>query len=239
MLLNKTKFSEFVGVSRQGLEKAIKKGRAIVRKDKKINTEHPVNIAYIAKHNGGRNKQPDPKKYKSPGVLRKDRAAKKLADSKKVSTKKRKPKSPKNYESPHPEDNVEIPTHEDLENETDLEKMYQHQLDKLKTIEEIKSKRVKTAKDRDELIPRNMIKAILGHLVMVDTNEFLSLGNSVGSEIAGIMKINDAKAVIKINKLIEKKCYRIMQHKQKLMKKFLKEIEREIANQQIWMNGYK
>ena len=238
MLLNKTRFSQFVGVSRQGLEKAIKSGRVIVRKDKKIDCKHPENIAYIAKHNDGVEKQPDPKIYKPPGVLRKDRKAKKIATNKKTSTKKRQPKNKNAYESPFPEDNEEVPNQLEYNNidgkdiynlsMEDLKNLGQNNLDKLKTIVDIRNKTIKTAKERGDLIPITLVQKVLGQLFIILRNELLQLGSNCSSEIAGFMKNSNTQSTLKTKKHIDKRTNKIVSHIDRKFMKFLKDIEPNI-----------
>lgn len=223
MLLNITKFAEFAGVSRASINKQIKVGKIIIRNDRKIDTKHAVNADYVAKHNNGIPKQPDPKKYKNPAPLRKSRVEKKVAAQKKKTAK---PKPQKQYESPHPEE----PNPKNIINpktDAELENVLKNEADRLKVIEDIISKRFKRAIERQELIPRQFVRVVLGKLYMIDVNEFLTLGNNIASEVAGMMGINDSKKIIKIGKFVEKKCYRILQHKKRLINKDLKKVNSE------------
>lgn len=234
-LLNITKFAEFAGVSRGAVNKQIKAGKIIVRKDGKIDTTHPDNADYVTKHNNGKPKQPDPKKFKNPSPLRKSRVIKKVADAKKktIKTKSKKkppkskqPKNPKEYESPHKEE--ENP--ESIVNpqtEADLDKVRYNEANRLKIIEDVKTKRFKRDIERETLIPRQFVRAILGKLVMIDVNEFLTLGNNIASEVAGMMGINDSKKIIKIGKFVDKKLYKIINHKKRLINKDLKKVNSE------------
>lgn len=232
MFLNKSKFAEFAGVSRPGIHKAVKSGSVVVRKDGYIDTKHPDNADYVAKHNGGVPKQPDPKKYKNPAPLRKSRVIKKIADSKKKTAKPKSKKKivetkpPKKYTSPHDEEenpkNIINP-----QTEAELDLVRYNEASRLRLIEDVKTKRLKRAIEREQLIPRKFVRVMLGKLIMIDVNEFLTLGNNIASEVAGMMGINDSKKIIKIGKFVDKKLYKIMNHKKRLINKDLKKVNSE------------
>lgn len=86
---------------------------------------------------------------------------------------------------------------------------------------------IKTAKDRQELVERSLVRWLFGILATIDQNEFLTIPANVASEIAGLCGKEDSKTVVKIAKLLEEKMYGVLQHRERVVKDFLEKVKAE------------
>jgi len=99
--------------------------------------------------------------------------------------------------------------------------------DKIKIYEGLKQIRVKTQRDKQELISRKMVRVIFGKLYEIDTNQFLTLKNKVVPDIASIMGCVDASKMLEAEKRIDEELYKILKHIKIEIDKFLKKIGAE------------
>lgn len=211
-LLNKVNFAEFVGVTRPALDKAIRKGLVVLRTDGKLSTKAPLNIDYIIKHNNGKEKQPTSGQFKT----RKEKLNATLIEKKKSSKKKTNKIKPKpKADKPKTSKEKKQTALEGNRFDAELKKT---QLQALKL-------ELETAQIRDSLISREIMQILLGKLFQIDRNEYLTLGAQLATEVAGIFGSTDNKKIAKVDKVIESRLYKILKHKQKLIKVFMKEIK--------------
>lgn len=207
-LLNKKQFAELAGVSRAAVGQACKAGALVIRPDGKLDIDTPVNKSYIEKHQA------------------KARANKsKQSQSKTSSAAKQQPgisKEPQQIieELLLPPENLGF---DGLSRY--LEALSRGSADKLKIIEQIRQLQVKTKKERRELISRDLVSKVYAKLYMIDVNEWRALGANLTPEIAACASIDNNEVMIKIEQVIEKEVFVILQHVKRTMNDFLKEIE--------------
>ena len=91
----------------------------------------------------------------------------------------------------------------------------------------IEKLQVGTAKERQELVDRELVRSLLGNLATIDQNELLTIPANVAPEVAGLCGTDDSKVVLKISKLIEKKLYGVLKHRARLLTDFLKRVKAE------------
>ncbi len=89
----------------------------------------------------------------------------------------------------------------------------------------IEKLQVGTAKERQELVDRELVRSLLGHLATIDQNELLTIPANVAPEVAGLCGTDDSKVVLKVSKLIEKKLYGVLKHRARLLTDFLKAVK--------------
>lgn len=198
MVITKSKFSKIAGVSRAAITRACHAGTLVVRPDGKLDTDNPVNKDYIT-----RNKNKDRKS--------KDKSSQ-AAES-----------SPSEPEI----ENFTLPSGDmDFENlNSYLNTLDRSSTEKLKILEQIRQIQVKTKKERQELISRELISKVFAKLYMVDVNEWRTLGANLAPEIAAIAAIDDDETIIKVGEAIEKEVFIVLQHVKRIVNDFLKTIK--------------
>ncbi len=88
---------------------------------------------------------------------------------------------------------------------------------------QIQQMKVKTDKDRNELISRELLKRVFSKLYAVDQNEFKTLSDKITPEIAAIAQVSDMKKQNQINELIQDECGKILKHIKRILNDFLVE----------------
>lgn len=216
-LLTQSAFAKQIGITRQAISKAIK------------NEMLPVVI-----ENG--------KKYINPvDPIVKEYAEniKSVREDKQKSTKPKKPvkvKGNKKAGKPDPVEEVEKNIPDYLKKISDsgqltyaqIKDMSKLDMDKIKIYEEIKQKRIKTAKDKNELISRKLVRIVLGKYYQIDTNEILTLKNKVVPDIASIMGCTEPEKMLEAEKRIDEELWKILKHIKKVRDDFIKKIGGEI-----------
>ena len=255
-LLNISQFAIFAHVTRPAIYKALKTGRLEKNAKGQINTRHALTRAFIAKHNGG-NPRLDPKTTKPKSKKRdtKPRAKKKTAvrakpkkrdtnpRSKKKTAARAKPKRrtakpakpgpPKSAEAKpkKPKPRAAIPLYgqgsSDNNGEDSEESPTRAQAELDKVYAQIDKYRVQTDKERQTLIDRDLVRVILAQLSAIDVNELLTLGSNIAPDVAGICGKEKPRIILKIQKLIEERCYRVLEHRKKKINEFLDRIKAE------------
>lgn len=103
-----------------------------------------------------------------------------------------------------------------------LSELTKVEIDKIKTYEQIKQIRVKTQKDRRELISRKLVRVIFGKLYEIDVNEFLMLKQKIVPDLAGIFGSTDSEKMLEAEKRIDEELWKILRHIKSELDKFLK-----------------
>ena len=94
-------------------------------------------------------------------------------------------------------------------------------LNQMKTIEDIRSKRVKTDKERGVLIPRETVKRVFSRLYQIYVNQWRTLGMNIAPEIASVIGSDDTKHILKINDIVEREVFKILRQVKKEIKTYV------------------
>jgi len=105
--------------------------------------------------------------------------------------------------------------------EDDLTVQDQLTLNQMKTIEDIRQKRVKTDKDRGVLIPRETVKKLFSRLYQIDVNQWRTLGMNVAPEVAAVIGSDKSGDILKINEIIEDEVFKILKQVKKEIKEYV------------------
>jgi DNA-binding Lrp family transcriptional regulator len=105
-----------------------------------------------------------------------------------------------------------------------LERMTRRQAERQKLIEQILAMQVKTAKERKDLVSRDGAAKVFAKLAAVDTSELHPLGDSISAEVAAALGSDNSEAIIKVKKIIDKRVFRALKHRKRIMEDFLKKI---------------
>ena len=180
-----------------------------------IDTEHPVNKAYIAVRKSRLERRktaglstPGPK----AGTVDRAKEAEII-------------KAVERGEDPSPKSNGSLP---DIAIPSDLSAdLGKYNIDILKSIEQIKGMQVKREKERQELVSRELTQKLFHKIYIVDTNEWKTIGDKLAPDLAAIAGVDDSDIIIKMNQRIEKEVYKILNHTKRIINDFLKGIEAE------------
>ncbi len=198
MVINKSKFSKRAKVSRAAITRACQSGALVIRPDGKLDTDNPVNRDYIVR-NQSKNKKS------------KDGSSQATEPS---------PATPEKKESIFLSGDMDF----DKLNHN-LEALSISSIDKLKVISQTRQIQIKTKKERQELISRELISKVFAKLYMVDVNELRTLGANLAPEIAALAAIDDDEIIIKVGEAIEKEVFAVLQHIKRIVDDFLKTIK--------------
>lgn len=203
-LENISAFARLAGVSRAAVYKAINRGRVIVDKNRQINTTNRLNADFLKSHK--RDEKPAKSKTKP----------KRKTTTKPGSKPRPRPTRPKAKTSGQ---SLDLDDSEDGTTRSDAELQ--------KTLAQITQIHVRTDKERQQLIDRDIVRNMLAKLSAIDVNELLTLGSNIAPEVAGLCGKEKPAIILKISKLIEDRCYRVLEHRQRQIKDFLEKMKAE------------
>lgn len=202
-LISQAAFATKAGVSRQAITKAITVGTVRKRGNGKIDTTDSVNLEYVRKKQKERDKD---QKKDNP---------ERLTES---------------VDKPDFHSLMDSGEYDHLFSGGQPEKidnLTKANAEKLKIIEQIKQIQLKLAKERKELIPKELVQKVFGKIYAIDVNEFQTLPANIIADIASIVGIDDDEKITQLTEVIDKKVFRTLQHIKTTINKFLKEIDAE------------
>lgn len=109
----------------------------------------------------------------------------------------------------------------------DLSKLDKFDVDKLKVIEAIDSARLKNDQLRKTLIDRKLVSVVLGRIHTVDVQEFLAIPIRFAPVAAGLCGKSDEETIHALEKRLNSELYKCLNHVQRIIEKFLDELEDE------------
>ncbi len=216
-----TAFADFAQVSRTAVYRAIETGRLKRRKDGSLDTAQVSNAEFVRSHKQEKPTEPQQRKKK--------RARQKIpgtGEQKKQRRRCRKARPPQDVPYASPFEDVEEPVGGSGEDLHSIDKRYDAEL--RKTLSQIRKIDIASDEARRILVDRNLVRGVLGTLSQIDVNELLTMGANIAAEIAGICGTEDNKKIVKITKRIEGICYQILQHRQRVIKDFLRKVKIEV-----------
>lgn len=98
------------------------------------------------------------------------------------------------------------------------------ELERLKIAESVIKMRTETMAKRGELVSRDTVKTVFAKLAAVDTSELHPLGDSVSGDMAAAYGRDDNESRVKAKAIIDKRVFRAMKHRLRIMQDFLKKI---------------
>jgi ribosomal protein S13 len=222
-------FARIAGVSRACITQRCKEGALVRTPAGKLDTESPVNKAFITKQ------REKGKKSKANLV-----SAKETAAAKKITIPRNSPLSNRVIQAEQESEEILIKGIENAEflesilsGEAvidDLEHISKTSIDRLKTIEQIKDLRIKTELSRNKLIPRELVSRVFSKLYAIDINEFKTLGPAISQDIIPLVGIVEENQIMAIGEMVDKHLRKVLQHIKRIIDDFLKTLEEEIKD---------
>jgi hypothetical protein len=205
--VSKVDYASACGVSRNAVYKAIARGDVVERPDGKIDLDNSTNMTYqkhclqnVAATPPPKKAPKSPKKDSKPANKKKKSIVDKDQSNTKIPPKPDAEKGRTEPKSATETSNAQATLdYDDLDlnaMDPELANMLmggtgdrsKWDVDKFKVIEEIKNKIQARAKERGELIKRDLVREVFGHLWVVDTTEFKTLGIRLAPDIASLVQ---------------------------------------------------
>lgn len=190
-------------ITRQTLNDYVRRGDLIRGKDRKIDTRHPVNAAWLAT----RKLAPLPATGKPAGA----------------------PLAP-HQTPPPPENPLDLINGEgDFDAEMMLEQvaalnfttLTKIQVDKVHKLETLLKVRVERQHKRRELIERALVQTVFSRLYGIDVNELRTIGAKLAPAISGILGCDNPEVILAVEKVIDDEIIKSLAHIKRVMNDFL------------------
>lgn len=216
--ITKYAFSKLVGVANQSVYEAVEKGHLIAGEDDSIDILGKEALAYA---------EMQFHKF-TPAIRKAYNAAIKAAGGKpkRMPRKKKEPTEPEEPAQDNLDDSIDLG---DDGLPRDINACTKNDLDKLKSLESIKTMRFKLSRDRAEFASRELVSAVFMKLYSIDTAEFVSLAATVAPEIASICGVDDGEIIVEVEQFLEGKFYQTLKHIKQTMNVFLQGVKAELV----------
>jgi hypothetical protein len=210
-LTTQSALARLVGVSRQAIYDAIKNEHiphVEQNRKKKIDLDDPRIQNYI-KGNPQRNRKKEEKPKTEP---------------KKGSKKKKEPAEKKS--KPDIKESLELKGEVDLSEVDDLNTLSKYDLERYQKMVVIEKEKIKIAKDRGELIDRDLVVRIFSKIYQIDVNNFLQLSHALAPRIVqSVFKTSDPEKITETTKMIDEELYKTQNYIQREIDEFLESIK--------------
>lgn len=217
-------------ISRQTLNSHVTRGALIRGTDKKIDTDHPTNAAWLQ----ARLEKPPvipyaPQPNTGTGIPRttfgnpiKETTRSPQRQSTAVST----GAPDRRYTSDGSEvddslDNVDADDVLAYMSTLDIRRFSKAQVDKLRSMESMLKIRVEREHKRRELIERTLVQTVFAKLYQVDSAELGIIGSRLAASIAGIFESDDAELILKVELMIDIDTMKVRKHVKRILHDFL------------------
>ena len=199
--LNQTDFAKRLGVERQAVNNAVRKGQLIKHGQGRaayIDMSCPMTVAYIKNASANRHRG------KAGGKARTPRAT---------------PAPP----PPQKKEPEEAPPSPEAQASAEAF-MDKQEIERLKKLEEIENLKIKNAKARGELVERETIQLFIDSMYIIDNGQWRTLGLRVSSDVAALLGIDDDDKIRNMADVIDKAAFNTLKQIKREMNKFLKKI---------------
>lgn len=214
-------------ISRQTLNSHVTRGALIRGADKKIDTDHPTNAAWLQSRLD--NPPPVPTIYNpntGTGTPR-DTFGNVLKPTSKVP-----PRPLAAASTGQPDRRYQSETEGDLENidadevlaymsTFDIRRFSKSQVDKLRSMESMLKTRVEREHKRRELIERALVQTVFAKLYQIDAAELGIIGSRLAASIAGVFGVDDAELILKVEQMIDIETMKVRKHIKRTLHDFL------------------
>ena len=237
MKLSQKQFASECGVSPVAINKAIKEGRVIATDKtnptgkitgKLIDTEHRVNIEYyncqLARGKSGKPKASKPikKKVVKPTPAKSEDES--TPDPDEIEAADLSSAEPDDTEpEPIPQELIDLIESGQLDINT-IARMQKVDIDKIKSYHQIQKLKVDTAKARDELINKKLIRSVFSKLYEIDMSQFLTLKDKLIPDLSGIAGVNEEATKLQMGERMDEELWKVLKNVKREMNKFLMKI---------------
>lgn len=221
-------------ISRQTLNSHVTRGALIRGADKKIDTEHPKNAAWLKNR---LENPPDPSYFNQPATTGTGTPRTEFGNP--IHSKTRSPErqstvpakstgaQDRRYRLPGEEgvesslEGVDIDEALAFMSSLDVRRFSKQDIDKLKNMESLLKTRVERQHKRRELIERTLVQSVFAKLYQVDTNELGVLGSRLAPAVAGVFGVDDPELILKVEHMIDIETMKTKAHIKRVMHDFL------------------
>lgn len=223
-------YAKLLGVNPSAITRAVQNGR-IIKTKKGIDPNHPHNVYY--EQNINRNR---PHRKRVGNLKRK--ATKngedlKIRENKRDRRKKKKPlyaselegeEKPKKKKKVNGNGSNVGVNLDDVKERASYGAVTETNIKALKVIEQIEQIRLRTQKERQLLVERDLVKRVFSKIYTIEVNELRIIGDTLAPEIASYFNSDDSEAILKTNQRIEKEIYKALNHIKRLISDYLKSV---------------
>lgn len=206
MVLTVAQFAPMIGISKVRMYHYVQKGHVVMEAGK-INTDHPTNAAWVASRDAIPADSPFYKPPTPPPALGG------------TYTNRGRPRtvnSDTELFDPDAIDQLCATGNFAAVAKADIEKLYKYEaMQKIRAEREYK---------RGDLIDRKLVQTVFGRLYQLESNEVKTLGARVSAEICGLCGVEDAEAVLQVEKRIDDEVVKILGNVKRLFDDFLRGI---------------
>lgn len=221
--IKKAELAAQLGVSRQAINWAIKKGKVVLDgMGRLVDLDHELTRHYIE---AARDRQNGRKQEGVP--LGKEANVSQRGGAKSAKrSKKEPPTEPERAENVQVLARIDPPSDElqDFSSDAPLEQMSKHSLDRMKIIEQVIALKVKTEEKRRELVSSETSRTVWAKVYAVHTSELGPLGEKIAADVAALCGVDDSEGILNIKQAIDNQVYTALKHIKRLIDDFLDEI---------------
>lgn len=195
--LNQTDFANKLGIKRQAVNNAIRKGQLIKHGQGRaayIDMTCPMTVAYIANASTNRHRSKVTKPRSRPAPAPPEKKSQEPAP-------------------PSPEAEASLGAWTDKQ-------LIEHR----KLMEQIEKLELDNRKTRNELVARKLVQAFMDKLFTIHNGQLGTLGLRVATDLAAIFGIEDQELIRRACDKTDKDVFAVMKHIKRDMNKFLKQI---------------
>lgn len=236
--LTQNAYSKLVGVSAAAITKAVDTGR-IIKTKKGIDPEHPHNRHYEANIVRNASNEKRLRRIRNQARKKGEEIPFRLDGKKKQKKQKEELKTePLVEEKPKQKPKKVIKRKhkrelnlDDIKERVSYGAVTQANVNALKAMEQIEQIRLKTQKERQELVSRDLVKRVFAKIYTIDVNELRTIGDKLAPDIAALCDVDDAETILKVNQRIEKEVYKSLHHIKRLVSDYLKSVGTEFDDE--------
>ena len=226
MKLSVAQLAEQIGISRQTLNSHVTSGALFRDVDKKIDTEHPKNAAWLE----NRRNSPPPLQVPHPrtgtGIPRTTFGNPIKETTRSPERQSTVPVDRRYRQQPTGDDtdsleNVDIDEVLAVMSTLDVRRFAKTDIEKLKSLEALLKTRVDRQHKRRELIERVLVQSVFAKLYQIDSSELAVLGARLAPAIAGVFGVDDAEMILKVEQMVDIETMKVKVHIKRLLHEFL------------------
>ncbi len=221
--VNGAELGRMVGVTKQAIFLARKKGSLVQRPDNRFDVTNPVNLDYIRaarerlrikKQQKKLDLKADIDPRKSDQLVTDSESAPVLPDKKSAISAKQ-------------QGRVLV-----FSNEID-----RAEAERRKTIEQVEALRIKNYRDRSRLLDRKLVERVFDLLYQIDVNRFRMLPARIASPISAAAQIDDTTVMVKIEEIINTEVFKVLAEIKQIFEKFLMGLKAEETKNNLVNDG--
>jgi hypothetical protein len=204
--MTKSSFAKTINISKAAVSQNLSKGKIKTNEEGLIDTDDPVNLAFMKYQESRKQVDPDRKRTGRP----------KGSKNGQRSIQRPIPKVDFSNGIFYPLTAQELSQQDGWEN---LAPVY-------KAAEDFEKRRLENAKKRGKVIDRKVIEKLFSKLFAVHQNQFLVSSDRIANMVAGLCGVNEDAKILELSNAVQTELYKTLAHIKRLIDDFLKGLEK-------------